>query len=59
MSIFQNYTQHCTPKERKYLIKKWEPLHLTLDNSKSEEREDNYYDKIKNVQGKEDLSYHM
>ena len=38
-------------------MKKWEPIHLTLDNSKSEEGQGDYQDKIKNVQDKESLSY--
>ena len=40
-------------------MKKWEPQNLTLNNSKSEERQGDYQDKIKNVQDKESLSYKM
>ena len=40
-------------------MKKQEPLHLTLDNSKSEEDQGNYQVKIKNVQGNESSSYQM
>ena len=42
-----------------YLMKKWEPLHLVLDNSKSEEGQGHYQDKIKNVQGQESSSYQI
>ena len=37
-------------------MNRWELLHLTLDNSKSEEGQGNYQDKIKNVQDKESLN---
>ena len=40
-------------------MKKWDPLHLALDNSKSEEGQGNCQDKIKNVQEKESSSYQM
>ena len=38
---------------------KWEPLHLTLNNSKSKEGWSDYYDKIENCsrQGEFELSY--
>ena len=38
---------------------KWEPLQLTLSNSKSEEGLVDYHDKTKNVQDKESSSYQM
>ena len=34
-------------------MKKWELLHLTLLNSKSDKGQGDYYDQIKNVQGNE------
>ena len=37
-------------------MKKWKPLHLTLDNSKPEEGLGDYKEKIKNVQGEFELS---
>ena len=37
-------------------MKKWELPQLTLDNSKSEQGQGNYQDKIKNVQDKESLN---
>ena len=40
-------------------MKKWELLHLTLDNSKSDEEQGNYKDQIKNVQDKESSSYQI
>ena len=40
-------------------MKKWEPLHLVLDNSKSEGGQSNYPGKIKNVQGQESSSYQI
>ena len=45
-------------KENKILclMKKWKPLHLTLDNSKPEEGLGDYKEKIKNVQGEFELS---
>ena len=39
------------------LMKKWELLHLTLDNSKSDKELGDYQDQIKNVQDKESSSY--
>ena len=40
-------------------MKKWEPLHLTLDNSKSDKEQDDYQEQINNVQDKESSSYQM
>ena len=40
-------------------MKKWELLHLTLDNSKYDEEQGNYKDQIKNVQDKESSSYQI
>ena len=40
-------------------MKKWELLHLTLDNSKSDKGQGDYQDQIKNVQDKESSSYQM
>ena len=34
-------------------------IYLTLDSSKSDEGQGDYYDKKKNVQDKESLSYQM
>ena len=38
-------------------MKKWEPLHLTHDNSKSDKGQGDYQDLIKNVQDNENSSY--
>ena len=40
-------------------MKKWEPLHLTLDNSKSDKEQGDYQEQINNVQDKESSSYQM
>ena len=40
-------------------MKKWELLHLTLDNSKSDEEQGDCEDQIKNVQDKESSSYQI
>ena len=40
-------------------MKKWEPLHLTLDNSKSDKGQGDYLDQIKIVQNKESSSYQI
>ena len=40
-------------------MKKWELLHLTLDNSKSDKGQGDYQDQIKNVQDKESSGYQM
>ena len=40
-------------------MKNWEPLNLTLDNSKSEDGQGNYQDKMKNLQDRESSSYQM
>ena len=38
-------------------MKRWEPLHLTLNNSISEEGQGDYEDKLKIVPDKESFSY--
>ena len=40
-------------------MKKWEPLHLTLDNSKSDKGQADYQDQVKNVHNKESSSYQI
>ena len=40
-------------------MKKWEPLHLTVDNSKSDNGQGDYQDQIKIVQDKESSSYQI
>ena len=41
------------------LMKKWEPLHLTLDNYKSDKGQGDYQDQVKSAQDKESSSYQM
>ena len=44
-------------KNYAWLSKKWELLHLTLDNSEFDKGQGDYYDQIKNVQDKESSSF--